>query len=62
MRNLYIVTATAKIATPPAPLRVVAATQKAAIRKAQKALYGPPAAVPYWFKWEAKMAAANILL
>jgi hypothetical protein len=61
MRNLYTVTATSKTADPPAPLHVVAPTGPAAIRKAQKALYGAPSAVPSCLDWEAKETATNVI-
>jgi hypothetical protein len=62
MRNLYTVTATSKTADPPAPLHVVAPTQIAAIRKAQKHLFGSPANVPPRLKWEAEEKAGGIIL
>lgn len=62
MRNLYTVTATSKTADPPAPLHVVAPTRIAAIRKAQKYLFGSAANVPPRLKWEAEEKAGGIIL
>ena len=61
MRNLYTVTATSKTDDPPAPLHVVAPTGPAAIRKAQKALYGALAATSYWFTWDAQETISNVI-
>ena len=64
MRNLYTVTASPKSPShkAPAPLHVVAPTRIAAIRKAQKYLFGSAANVPPRLKWEAEEKAGGIIL
>ena len=64
MRNLYTVTASPKSPShkAPTPLHVVAPTYLAAIRKAQKHLFGSPVNVPPCLEWAAEEKAGGVIL